>query len=248
MVERDDHQTIAGFFCETIPRRGEALTLPADVSHHAHVRRVRAGTTVRLFDGRGRVATATTEDAKPKSLTVRVDDVQEWRRPTALEVVVPVADRDRMLMAAEKCVELQVTTWRPAYFARSHSVTSRGEGERFREKVRARMVAALEQSGGGWLPEVHEERDLHEVLEAIAPTTVRLLLDADGAPIRDLVEAGPIAIAVGPEGGMETRELAEAARLGWLPASLGATTLRFETAIIAGGAIIRALQYSTGSK
>ena len=38
-------------------------------------------------------------------------------------------------------------------------------------------------------------------------------------------------------------ELAAARDLGWIPASLGATTLRFETAIIAGAAIIRAAQH-----
>jgi 16S rRNA (uracil1498-N3)-methyltransferase len=247
VVERNDRAAIAGFFCEQIGRPGERAHLPQDVAHHAHVRRIRVGERVHLFNGRGSVATAAVESSTAKQLIVDVVAVEERPRPAPLEVVVPVADRDRMLLAAEKCVELQITSWRPAVFARSRSVSPRGEGPRFRQKLLSRMTAALEQSGGGWLPDVHEERDFADAIGAIGAGSLRLLMDAAGTPIGDLVERGALAIAVGPEGGMEETEIAEAARQGWLPATLGETTMRFETAIIAGVAIVRALQLSTRS-
>jgi 16S rRNA (uracil1498-N3)-methyltransferase len=164
-----------------------------------------------------------------------------------LDVIVPVADRDRMLLAAEKCVELQITSWRPVYFARSRSVTPRGEGTKFREKVKARMESALEQTGGAWMPDIHEERDAADALKAFPSDWTRLLLDAGGAPLAALAHNGPMGLAVGPEGGLEQREVADAQELGWLTASLGETTLRFETAIIAGAAVIRAAQLSLRS-
>jgi 16S rRNA (uracil1498-N3)-methyltransferase len=164
-----------------------------------------------------------------------------------LEVIVPVADRDRMLLAAEKVVELQATAWRPAYFARSRSVSPRGEGEKFGARVRARMRAALEQSGGSWLPDVHVEVDWPDAAEAVPRAWTRLLMDAAGASLSSIAGNSPTAIAVGPEGGLEDTERTRAERAGWRLASLGAGTLRFETAIIAAAAVIRALQFSARS-
>jgi 16S rRNA (uracil1498-N3)-methyltransferase len=162
-------------------------------------------------------------------------------------VIIPIADRDRMLWAAEKCLELQVTSWRPAYFARSRSVTPRGEGAKFLEKVRARMQGALEQSGGAWMPDLHEDAEAAEALGSVSPAVNRLILEAGGSPLAELVSNGPTALAIGPEGGFERQEVESAAASGWTLASLGSSTLRFETAAIAGTAVIRATQLSQRS-
>jgi 16S rRNA (uracil1498-N3)-methyltransferase len=196
-------------------------------------------------DGAGSVATAEITSVQKRAASVHVHEVRRVPRPIALEMVVPVADRDRMLIAAEKCVELQVTAWRPAYFARSHSVAPRGEGDRFREKTVARMKSALEQSGGAWLPEIHSEVDVEQALhDAVGES--RMILDVTGEPVLSHRVHQTVALAVGPEGGLESKELELARSAGWAAASLGAATLRFETAIIAGAAVIRAAQLRPG--
>jgi len=48
---------------------------------------------------------------------------------------------------------------------------------------------------------------------------------------------GPVALAIGPEGGWTTEEEAVFQNAGWISASLGATILRAETAAIAALAI-----------
>ena len=75
----------------------------------------------------------------------------------------------------------------------------------------------------------------------------RLLLDSSGSPFLGLMSNKPTAIAVGPEGGLEQHEVAAAESSGWRVASLGPTTLRFETAVIAGAAVVRATQPSSRS-
>jgi 16S rRNA (uracil1498-N3)-methyltransferase len=140
------------------------------------------------------------------------------------------------------------TSWRPVYFARSRSVSPRGEGEKFREKLRARMQAALEQSGGAWLPDILEEAEAETALALVPATWCRIILDANGAPLAQHVRNEPTSLAVGPEGGLESRELSAARERGWLPASLASTTLRFETAIVASAAIVRALQLTSGTR
>ena len=245
-MEHHDRSPIAGFYWNGAAGTDDVVRLPEDVVRHAHVRRLRAGARVRLADGRGALAFGEATSVSAKEFVVTIVDRRVVPAPTPLHVVVPVADRDRMLLAAEKCVELQATVWRPTYFARSRSVSPRGEGEKFREKVRARMVAALEQSGGAWLPEVVDEAAFRDVVSRV-DVPVRLLLDAGGSPIRDHVRPGPIAVAIGPEGGLEADELQSARAHGWLTVSITGSTLRFETAIVAGVAIVRALQQSARS-
>jgi 16S rRNA (uracil1498-N3)-methyltransferase len=243
VVERQ-HRAAITLFCGVPFAAGEQLDLEGDAAHHAHVRRVSAGDPVRLLDGRGRVASGEIVAARRNAVVIAVAAVVAVPRPPTLEVIAPVADRDRMLVAAEKCVELQITAWRPAYFARSRSVSPRGEGEKFREKVSARMQAALEQSGGAWLPELFAEAEATEALRSAGHIPARMILDAGGTPLASQPLQAEVAFAVGPEGGLDTREVEIARDLGWRSASLGSTTLRFETAMIAGAAVIRAMQSS----
>lgn len=242
MVERHDCTRMITLFCSGPFAAGDVVRLGAEPAQHARARRVSVGESARLLDGRGRVATAEITDLKKDAMVVTVRDVVELPRPMPLEVIVPVADRDRMLMAAEKCAELQVTAWRPAYFARSRSVSPRGEGERFRDKVRARMQSALEQSGGAWLPELHDEADVSDVMSGILPQRQRLLLDSRGTSMQRHISNVPLVIAIGPEGGCDQGEIDAAKEGGWILASIGETTLRFETAVIAAVAVVRATQ------
>lgn len=246
MVERDDRSGIASFFCDAALDAGERVTLDDSAAQHVRVRRLRAGTNVQLLNGRGRIAVANLATVERRAVAAVVERVSDVPRPVPLAVVVPIADRDRMLLAAEKCVELQVTAWQPALFARSVSVATRGEGPRFRDRLRSRMRSALEQSGNAWLPDVRDEASWADVSGAPADDGRRVVLDASGEPLAPLLGGraadGPTTLAVGPEGGLEQREIEDATRHGWRVAALVASTLRFETALVAGVAIVRAAQ------
>jgi 16S rRNA (uracil1498-N3)-methyltransferase len=139
-------------------------------------------------------------------------------------------------------VELGVSAWRSVVYRRSRSVNPRGEGEAFREKLGARMISALEQSGSAWLPDILPEA----TIEAVANCTFvggTVLLDSLGPPLMELIDDlhAPVVLALGPEGGLEGDERDVFANGGWRTASLGGNVLRFETAGIAGLAIVRAL-------
>ena len=56
------------------------------------------------------------------------------------------------------------STWQPVLFRRSRASRRAGQGDAFTRKVRARMIGALEQSGGAWLPEICSELSLEEAL------------------------------------------------------------------------------------
>lgn len=241
-MERRDSQSVATFFWGDAVATGAEVTLADDALRHAIVRRLAPGDAVRVVSGRGAVATGHVVSGSRTRVVVGIDRISELPRPTALDVLVPIADRDHMLWAAEKCVEHQATSWRPVWYARSRSVASRGEGAKFADKVMARMRSALEQCGGAWMPDVHPEAEMAAAMDAIASTHERVMLAGDGAPMAALALTGAVAIAVGPEGGFEPEEVERAQATGWRLASLGTSVLRFETAMISAAAVIRAAQ------
>ena len=237
-MERRDRAAVATFYAPDLSGAGH-LSLGAAAARHAGVRRLGEGDAVRLTSGSGRIGTGTIRSLRNAELVVAVTATEEVPRLPSLEVLAPVADRDRMLWLAEKCAELAVSVWQPVVFARSRSVAPRGEGEGFAAKVRARMIAALEQSGGAWLPEIRRELPLESAARGVAARAC-YVLERDGGPIDTAQASEGAAVVVGPEGGIEPEEHALLERLGWRRAGLGPTTLRFETAGIAAVAILRA--------
>ena len=246
-MERARRAPVGTFYAPGEWRSGERVELDAAAAHHASVKRIVAGDVVRLTDGAGRRASGVVDAVSKRSCVIALADdaVEVVDPPPRIELWAPVGDRDRMLTLAEKAVELGVSSWRPIVYARSRSVSPRGEGESFREKLRLRQISALEQSGGAWLPDMCAETPLDAALEAIRPQKhyAKLLLDVDGEAMGTIVSAlaGNVAVAVGPEGGLEEHERDLLIAHDWRPVSLGRNVLRFETAGIAALAVLRAL-------
>jgi 16S rRNA (uracil1498-N3)-methyltransferase len=239
-VERIDHSAVT-FFSNDEFASGVPVTLGDEAAQHARVLRIGTGERVELRDGRGNAARGVLARMAKRSLTV--DIVETWSVPDLppVHMLVPVADRDRMLYLAEKCTELAATSWRPVIWRRSRSVGPAGDGPAFQSRLKGRMIAALTQSGGGWLPEIHPSAPVSRAIAA-APEGTRILLDgrADSKLIAiDLV--APVSIALGPEGGLDDRERQEMIDRGFTPASLVGGTLRFETAGIAALALARSM-------
>lgn len=242
-MDRRHRATLATFFADEALVPEASLTLAGEVARHIHVRRLREGDALRLTNGRGAIAEAGLERLARDEARVLIRDVVEVPRPPHLRLLVPVADRERMLWLGEKSAELAVTFWQPVFFQRSASVSPRGEGEKFAEKLRARMIGAIEQSGGAWLPERHEELSLPEALVRCAETPAsRFLLERGGVPLIDQRPGESAQLLLGPEGGIEASErtlIIDEHR--WLPAALADTTLRFETAGVVAAGVLRAL-------
>jgi len=237
-VERASQSSLATFLAADELVAGRTATLGESEAHHARVRRIGVGATVELLDGAGHVARGVLIKLSKAQAAVEVDVVERVDPLPDLHLMVPIADRDRMLWLAEKATELAVSSWRPTMWRRSRSVSPRGEGVTFQAKVRGRMAAALTQSRGAWLPLLHPDATLERAIAA-APAGARFLLDPAGEPLFSQSVSAPVTIAVGPEGGIEPEERNALVAAGFIPASLGTTTLRFETAAIAALAIAR---------
>ena len=196
---------------------------------------------VGVRNGHGTVAEGKLARVSKTQAHIDIEVVESIAPLPPVHLLVPVADRERMLWLAEKACELACTSWRPVLWQRSKSVTPRGEGIVFQGKTRTRMESALAQSEGAWLPQIYPEASADRAALA-APAGDRIVLDPSGPPLAgdgSMSISAPVTIALGPEGGFEPGELELLVAAGFRTASIGRTILRFETAGVAALAIVR---------
>jgi 16S rRNA (uracil1498-N3)-methyltransferase len=222
---------------------GTTCVLDESAARHMRVLRLDPGAPVGVRDGQGAVAEGRLARLSKAQAFVELDVVEHVAPLPPVHLLVPVADRDRMLWLAEKSCELGLTSWRPVLWHRSKSVSPRGEGIVFQGKTRARMENALAQSEGAWLPQIYPEASADRAALATPPGD-RILLLPGGPPLAGpgaVALDEPVTFALGPEGGFETSEIDALLEAGFRVASLSGSILRFETAGILALGIARTL-------
>ncbi|ROQ64025.1 16S rRNA (uracil1498-N3)-methyltransferase [Rathayibacter sp. PhB152] len=214
----------------------------AEARHLATVSRIRAGESVRIGDGRGRVAVAVVESAEASRVVLEVVSVEEVPAPSPrLVLVQALAKGDRDELAIQAATELGVDEVVPWQAARSVSRWSGVKEEKGRERWRSIVREASKQSLRARVPEVSAVVGLRALVERAATARVLVLepsaeerltaIEPDG---RDLV------LVVGPEGGIAAEELRALADAGAEAVALGDSVLRTSTAGPAAIAVLSA--------
>lgn len=221
---------------------GEERDLDERAAHHVvRVLRRRVGDRIVLFDGRGREAPAEIVAAhRRQGCRVRIDSVDRIEResPLAIELVQAMARGDKLDLVVQKATELGAAAIRPVLTRRSE--VRPAEASRRVDRWREIAINACEQCGRTVLPEIHPPVALAEVDCRAA----RRLVPVPGAE-RRLADVGPVdggvAVAIGPEGGLDEEDLALLTSRGFEPVTLGPRILRTETAAIAATAALQCL-------
>ena len=224
-------------------RAGQTLALPAAAARHVQVLRLQPGEALTLFGdpARGGEWRARVQAMGRREVIVVVEaHIAVEREPArAVHLALGMPANERMDWLVEKATELGVASIQPLLTART---VLRLDGERAARKVahwQAVAVAACEQCGGNRVPLVHPVRPLAEWLadpaRAALGAGVWLSLAAGSVPLPawGAAHGGPCHVVLGPEGGLTDAEEAALARAGLVPLSLGARTLRSETAALA---------------
>lgn len=223
---------------------GEVLALSEVEARHVRALRLAPGSPIRLTDGRGDLW-----DARLTSVGSRSECILAGRAtaapPLPVELAFGVGNKTHVMWLLEKATELGVSRLQPLESERTVSVADAARSSGFWTKAGRRVVAAMKQSGGAWLPEIEPLRSLGDYLSRFAetgadgPRLVRLGRAGDG--LRSVLEEGSvtgrIVLLVGPEGGWSPHEALRMDDAGFRVASLGPLVLRFETAAIAGLAV-----------
>ncbi len=221
---------------------GETVGLPDAAAHHAvRVVRLAIGDALTLFDGRGGEYAATLSRIDKHGAAVRVERFEPADRESLLELTLAqaIAANDAMDYAVRKAVELGVTSIQPLVTERSAPLPAGERNARRLAHWRHIAIAACEQCGRNRVPEIAGPQVLSAWLAAWPGSG--FVLAADAATSLAAVEqpAPPIALLVGPEGGLTERDVAVARARGFSPVRLGARVLRTETAGVAGLAVLQ---------
>lgn len=231
------------FFVDAALVAGRSLDLPGDVVHHAlRVLRLRSGTPVVLFNGRGGEYHALLRvDASHASAQVESFDPVERESPLALTLIQALVAAEKLDWIIEKAVELGAARIIVAPMQRSVVRLDAARRERRRRHWCAVVRAACEQCGRNRLPPVDFCATFDEALARAAANRPRFVLlpsAGDGLPLG--IREGEAILLVGPEGGFSGPELRDAERAGFVPAHLGPRILRTETAGLAAMAVLQA--------
>ncbi len=223
---------------------GRTIELDESVAHHAtRVLRLTAGTALTLFDGTGGEYPATLVRVDKRGASVRVERfvAVERESPLAVTLAQAVAANDAMDYAIRKATELGVTAIQPLVTARSAPMPPGARGARRVAHWRQVVVAACEQCGRNRVPDVSPPQSVGDWLAAWAGGGIVLAPEADRALAALAQPPAPIALLIGPEGGLDAREIEAARARGFRAAGLGPRVLRTETAAAAGLAVLQSM-------
>jgi len=239
---------LARFYVDADLVPDEETPLPPEVAHHAvRVLRLREGAAITVFNGRGGEFSGhlRIEGARAWAMPEHFDPI-ERESPLAVTLVQAWVATDKLEWIVEKAVELGVAALILVPTVRS--VVQLDEPRRARRlwRLQELIIAACCQSGRNRIPGIRAAITLQQGLElALADGSRGVLLDPhSGESAADpLAGVDRIALAVGPEGGLDERERALATSLDFRPMRLGPRILRTETAGLAG---LTALQVLAG--
>lgn len=158
----------------------------------------------------------------------------------SVKLLLSIFKFDRMEWAIEKAVELGVGTIVPVIASRTQRHLASAATKRI-ERWRRIVQQAAEQSRREIVPEIASPVELKRAVEAAEHGIVLAESEAE-LSLRGCLQCRPsrqiLALAIGPEGGWTSEELALFSVAGWQKASLGPNILRAETAAIAALAIV----------
>ena len=241
--------------CYAEPARwgGGEIELDPEESHHLRaVLRGKVGQRVGLFDGQGRTAEAEVLALERHAARVRILQQHLEARPILeLALIIGVPREQKMDLVVQKATELGVARLLPVRADHAVMQVRSDNEENKRERWQRIALNAAKQCGAAWLPDIAPVQDLEPCLQQLPSPSACLLcsLEPDARPLRETLIAlrqtqpRTVVALVGPEGDFSARERALARNAGARPVSLGAHTLRSETAALY---ILSVLNYELG--
>lgn len=229
--------SVPRFLVPDLPEAGASFVLPPDALHHArNVLRLRAGAAVRLFDGRGHEVEASVELVLRGQVTVRAGAALVSSVESSLRIVLALAPLKGELLSlvVQKSTELGVSEIQPVLTARTERKDAAGVRDARRERLRRIALSAAAQCGRTRVPEILPAVDLPELLAGPFAGPRLIFCEHGGTwpPAGAPANPAQALVLVGPAGGWEQAEIAQARAAGFCEITLGPRILRAETAAL----------------
>jgi 16S rRNA (uracil1498-N3)-methyltransferase len=232
--------TIRRLYASNLPSQGGAVTLGEAESHHVRVLRLRPGDVVELFDGRGRLSSATIESIGERVVcnaeAPRDDGVPRPRIVLMLALPKGSTLDDCVRMATELGVDEVALMYTERTVPRWNAARAEARINRL-TRIAAEASAQCERSD---VPIVRGPMHLDAWLEAVPESAHRVVF---GARAQEPYGLGgtpeQVWCAVGPEGGFSTDELSSFRAAGFTLATVAPSILRVDTAVAAVLAVVQ---------
>ncbi len=221
------------FFVENEAMLSDNLLLTGENAQHAKVLRLKAGEQVLVCDGQGREALCEVVDGTMLRVLQRQESVTEPQVKVSIYMAFPKADK--LEHVVQKATELGV--YEIVAFPSSRCISRPDEKSLQKKLERWQKIAAsaAEQSGRGRIPRVLTLGSYREALARAAQAAKALLFyeNEQATTLKMALAPKPyetVSLVTGPEGGLESAEVQQAADAGLQVCTLGKRILRCETA------------------
>jgi 16S rRNA (uracil1498-N3)-methyltransferase len=233
------------FYLPPASCREDLLRLDGREAHHAlHVLRIHRGENVTVLDGAGTEFFCDVESATKNSLVLAVKEKKFTPAPPCpLTLLVAIPKGKLIESIIQKAVELGAHRIVPLLTERVVTHVDNDGAEAKREKWQSVAIESIKQCGTPWLPKVEAPQTIAEFLargEKIELSLVGSLQTERRHPREWILEfqkqherlPHSAGAWIGPEGDFTLAELRAIEAAGAKPVTLGALTLRVETAAI----------------
>ncbi len=223
------------FIGNQLPETGHITLDSTDLIHQLrNVFRFMVGNQLILLDGSGKECIAMVVEISAKSVTVDILSCIENKNipRVPLTLFCAISKKDTFEWVVQKGTEVGVSRFVPLQ-------TRRGEKKKLNfERLHRIAKEASEQSGRGTIPEVKDITTIEEVLKN--ETMHFIAFDENGTPFvtTQIHDSNPVGVFIGPEGGWSDEEKMYFKKEDVPLYSLGAGTLRTETAAIVASALV----------
>lgn len=241
---------MAKFFVTADELEMESPCLTGDNAAHARVLRLKIGEQITLCDGAGQEALCAVEEMTGKDYRLSVLERYASRTEAAVQVSVYMAfaKADKLEHVIQKATELgayEIVAFPTARCVSKPDDKSLGKKVERWQKIAA---SAAEQSGRGRIPEIVVLPDYASALKRGAQADKPLLFyeNEHATTLKMAISDGnftTVSLLTGPEGGLEEKEVRQAAEAGFSICTLGSRILRCETAPLCA---LSAVMYATG--
>jgi 16S rRNA (uracil1498-N3)-methyltransferase len=232
---------------------GASIALDPAAARHVQVLRMQPGDGLTLFNGQGGEFSATVQQMGRNHVQVAVGEHHAIEREAsrAVHLAIGMPANERMDWLIEKATELGAVSIQPLMTERSVLRLTGERADKKQQHWQAAAIAACEQCGRNRIPVIHSPVLYQKWLVAgieyawsaidLGVTKAVLSLQSNAQSAAQWAShqspQSPLLCLAGPEGGLSPQEESAAIAAGFSPITLGARTLRSETAPLAALAL-----------
>ena len=218
----------------------DIIVTGSDLNHMKNVLRMRIDEAVVICDGQGTDYHCKIRSYENDSAYLDIIEKDETNTElgTKLYLFQGMPKKDKMELIVQKAVELGAYEVIPVMMKRTIvKLEDKKKEAKKIERWQSIATSAAKQSNRGYIPRVHEVVSYKEALQMASELDMVLLPyenDKGMSHTKELIKSAKnkksIGIFIGPEGGYEESEIAQAVEMNMEPITLGKRILRTETA------------------